>query len=147
MSAIDDRFHEEIPWNYAVDPETGELYQVSSDLDGQGRELPDPVPFAPPVKGTQGDALIEMVRRLVRSEVSQMAEAAGVETFEESEDFDVPDDHPDPRTPYEAVFDPPLPAPHPRQEAVGGGAGEGVGSPKSADPAPASPNETPKNAS
>jgi len=33
---------------------------------------------------------------------------AGAETFEESEDFDVDDDIPDPTTPYEADFDPPI---------------------------------------
>lgn len=35
-----------------------------------------------------------------------MAEAEGMETFEESDDFDVGDDL-DPSTPYEADFDPP----------------------------------------
>jgi hypothetical protein len=49
---------------------------------------------------------------MIRQEVSRAAEELGDETFEEADDFDIEDDPVDPRTPYEAVFNPrPLQAP------------------------------------
>lgn len=46
---------------------------------------------------------------MVRSErLAQEAMAAGYETFEESDDFDIPDDPLDPATPYENEFEPSL---------------------------------------
>lgn len=85
--------------------------QVHSGQDQLGRELPDPVPMAPPVGYRAPPTLADMIRRMVRSEAMLMAsEAEEFDTFEEAEDFDIEDDPVDPRTPYEAVFDPPQPA-------------------------------------
>lgn len=74
--------------------------------DERGHELPDPTPLAPPVGYNPQPSLAETIRRMVRSEKLAMeAEAAGMETFEEADDFDVGDDY-DPTSPYEEVFDP-----------------------------------------
>lgn len=79
-------------------------------LDAEGRELPDPRPEAPPVGWVKQPTMVEYIRNLVRSELLRReADAEDIDTFEESDDFDVEDDEPDPRTPYEAVFDPPAP--------------------------------------
>lgn len=82
---------------------TGKGKQLTAD----GAELLDPRPVAPPVGYKRQPSMVEHIRNMVRSEqLRAAAEAEGVETFEEAEDFDVGDDY-DPRTPYEAVFDPP----------------------------------------
>lgn len=48
----------------------------------------------------------ERIRGIIRGErLKQEMEAAGRETFEEADDFDVGDDY-DPSSPYEEVFDP-----------------------------------------
>lgn len=68
-------------------------------------EVPNPTPVAPPVGYKRQPSLTEQIRAMVRSEaLRQAAEAEGVETFEEADDFEV-DDY-DPTSPYEEVFDP-----------------------------------------
>lgn len=75
--------------------------------NSDGRELPDPTPMAPPVGYVKQKSMTDIIREQVRSHHLQMAaEAAGAESFEEADDFDVGDEL-DPTTPYEAVFDPP----------------------------------------
>lgn len=75
-------------------------------LDQDGRELPDPTPLAPPVGYNRQPSISEQIRDMVRSEALRAAaEAGGVETFEEADDFDVGDDF-DPSSPYEQQFDP-----------------------------------------
>lgn len=92
----------------AVDPETGELSPVNSKgkpLDSLGREIPDPVPLAPPVGYKRSPTLQEQIKRMVQSErLAQLAQESGHETFAEAEDFDVGDDY-DPRSPWEDEFE------------------------------------------
>lgn len=74
-----------------------------------GALVPDPTPIAPPVGYVKQPTITERIRDMVRSErLRAEAEAAGAETFEEAEDFDVGDDY-DPTSPYEEIFDPPIP--------------------------------------
>lgn len=77
-------------------------------MDDQGREVPDPIPLEPPVGYFRQPSLAEQIREMVRSEKLRLeAEAAGYESFEEADDFDVEDDDSfDPSTPYENDFDP-----------------------------------------
>lgn len=81
--------------------------QVPGRIDGLGREILDPTPPRIPANFKRPETLAEQVARLVRGNISREAEAAGYETFEESEDFDVEDEF-DPRTPFETFFDPVL---------------------------------------
>lgn len=82
-------------------------------LDKFGREMPSPLPIAPPIGYKKSKSLAEQIREMVLSEKLKMeAMAAGHETFEEADDFDVDDDY-DPRSPFEETFDPPLPPPPP----------------------------------
>lgn len=69
-------------------------------------ELLDSTPIAIPLKfrGHQGDNLRELVQSMVH-EVSNNMGKMGFETFEEAEDFQVDDDY-DPKSPWEADFDP-----------------------------------------
>lgn len=70
-----------------------------------GKELPDPVPMAPPVGYKRQPSMVEHIRSMVRSERLRMeAEAAGMESFEDADDFDVPDD-PEPASRYEVPDD------------------------------------------
>lgn len=87
-----------------VDQETGEIVQ-----DEFGRELVDPTPMAPPIGYKKQPSMVEMVRNMVRSEhLAREAAMMGKETFEQADDFDIPDDPLDPSTPYENEFDPPV---------------------------------------
>lgn len=83
--------------------------QVLAELK-DGKEYGDPVPKAPPVHLTRPLSLSEQIRQMVRRENADAYHAAGVESFDEADDFDIPDEPLDPHTPYEAVFDPPPPA-------------------------------------
>lgn len=79
---------------------------VKPGLDKEGREVPDPIPMAPPIGYKRQPSLTERIRDMVRSEHLRIAALeAGQETFEEADDFEVGDDF-DPNSPYEEVFDP-----------------------------------------
>lgn len=89
----------------------GKALEQTAGRDGVLRgnyEVPDPTPMAPPVGYKPGPSIAEQIRQMVRSEhVRFAAEQAGVDTFEEADDFDAPDDEEfDPSTPYEQEFDP-----------------------------------------
>lgn len=68
-----------------------------------GAELPDPVPMAPPVGFLAQPSMMDHVMDLIKSnDLRKAAEAAGIETLEESDDFDIrdPDDY-EPMSAYE----------------------------------------------
>lgn len=74
-----------------------------------GKFIPDAVPMAPPIGYKRQPSMVEIVRNMVRSEkLAEEARTAGMETFEESEDFDVGDDGEDLRSGFENDFDPPV---------------------------------------
>lgn len=76
-------------------------------LDEKGREVVDPTPIAPPVGYKRPPTLVEQLRNMIRSDaLAREAAAAGYETFEEADDFDIADDPIDPKTPYEIGFEP-----------------------------------------
>lgn len=78
-------------------------------LNQDGSPVLDPTPIAPPIGYKKTPSMVEIVRDMVRGErLRQEALAAGHETFEDSEDFDVGDDPELLRSPYENDFDPPL---------------------------------------
>lgn len=120
--------------------------QVSSVLDQEGRfEYPDPYPVSPPVPFRKSlDPLDQLIKQYVRRELSNQAQEQGAETFEEADDFDIPDDPLDPLTEYERVFDFPEaaegergpPKPPPGKEG-------GVSPPPTAPNTPAASDATP----
>lgn len=119
-----------------------------------GSEVPDATPMAPPIGFKKQPSMVEHMRAMVRSEMlRQAAEASGNETFEEADDFDVPDDLV-PMSGFEndPEFEPPLPTSDPTGVPSPSGEGKGQGGtleptegPKPAEvaaapqPAPASP--------
>lgn len=101
------------------------------DHDGLDEQI------APPLGFVRQPSMVEYIRRMVKSEhLRQAAEAAGAETFEEADDFDVgdPDDN-FPMSPHELrEFDPainPTGVPSPLGEGKGQGE-EGPGKPAEA---------------
>lgn len=84
-----------------INPDTGEVIQTRD-----GAEILDSTPMAPPVGYKKQPSMVEYIRDMVRSErLRQEAEAAGAETWEEADDFDVGEDY-DPSSPYEGDFEP-----------------------------------------
>lgn len=77
--------------------------------DVEGRELPDPVPIAPPVGWFKQPSMFDVVRNMVRSEHLRLAaEAGGAESFEDASDFEVEDElFPTSQFEDEADFEPP----------------------------------------
>lgn len=93
-------------------------------LTTDGKEIPDPTPMAPPVGFTRQPTLRDQIREMIASErLRAEAEAAGYESFDESDDFDIPDEPGLPVTPYDVEvappdyeFEPNPPAPEPQPE-------------------------------
>lgn len=77
-------------------------------LDAHGREITDPRPMAPPVGYIKQPSIFELVRDQVQRELRLHAGDRDFETFEENEDFDIPDDPIDPHSQWENDFDPPM---------------------------------------
>lgn len=74
-----------------------ELYEQikgahASMLDERGHEIPDPTPMALKVGMTRPATLQEQIQRLIKTTLSQQAEAQNMESFIEANDFDVTDD-------------------------------------------------------
>lgn len=66
----------------------------------KGHQVPDPTPVEVPVAFRRPPTMDEMIRAHIRREMSLQAQAQGLETFEEADDFDV-DEDPDPVSEYE----------------------------------------------
>lgn len=94
-----------------INRRTGEIVELHKGklLTPDGAEIPDSTPLAPPVGYERQPSLAEQIRAMIVGEkLRAEVEAAGAETFEEADDFDVGDDY-DPTSPYEANFDPMTP--------------------------------------
>lgn len=74
-------------------------------LNERGREVLDSKPMALPLRFSRPPSLQEQIKALVRTELSRSAQDAGYETWEESDDFDIPDDPIDPHSPWELSAD------------------------------------------
>lgn len=72
-------------------------------FDVQGRELPDPRPVEIPAGMRKPETLQQMMARMVSTQLAANAAAHGMETFEESFDFDIDDDGELPLTGHELV--------------------------------------------
>lgn len=98
-------------WRYAVAKEFRDPLSptpLEEYLNDLGHECPNPVPVAPPVGFVKQPSMVEHMRSMVRDELLRRELVSqGVESFEESDDFEIEDDPIDPSTPYEEVFDPP----------------------------------------
>lgn len=70
-----------------------------------GREVMDSTPGTLPVGFRRPLSLVEQMRSMIRNELSQAASDKGRESFEEANDFDIPDDPDDPTTPWELAAD------------------------------------------
>lgn len=131
--------------------------------DEKGVFYPDPTPIAPPVGYVRSPTIAEQIRTMVRSEqLRAVADASGMDTFEEADDFDIGDDY-DPRSPWEEQFEgeflvpvtnqepvardpddrnPPTP-PNPTSGATEGGSAGGSQNTPPAPPAAPRPSESP----
>lgn len=70
-----------------------------------GVEYPDPTPVEIPSRLRIPQRQVDRIRDMVRHEMSQRAQAAGAESFEEADDFEM--DDVEFTSPYEDIFEPP----------------------------------------
>lgn len=91
---------------FVQDEETGELVQVH---DRDGREIPDPVPVAPPLGFTAPLSMFDQMRAQIRAEhyrLRQMELEQLAETPEQANDFEIDEDIENQPSLYEEKFDP-----------------------------------------
>lgn len=69
--------------------------------DIRGREIPDDTPVEMPIGYKRPPSLVEVIQRLIKTEVSRQAVEDGEESFEEADDFDCGDDDPLPASMHE----------------------------------------------
>lgn len=69
-------------------------------INEDGAELLNPNPMVVDVSPRRY-SLREQIQRILRNELSRAAYKEGLETFEESQDFDIPDEDPLPMSPFE----------------------------------------------
>lgn len=73
-------------------------------IDSKGKELLNPNPLVSVHPLERPPTLREQIQRVLRGELSRQASMQGMESFEESQDFDIEDDSfsiPEGNTPYE----------------------------------------------
>lgn len=58
-------------------------------FNAQGQEIPDSTPLAVPAGMRKPESVTEMMRRLIRQDMSRHFEKQGHESFDEANDFDV----------------------------------------------------------
>lgn len=94
--------------------------QSSAGIGLDGKEYGDPTPMEPPAGVNAPPDLMQLIKTMVHNETfNRRLDEEGFDTFEEAGDYDMPEDHPDPLTPHEALFYPPSDQPHqPRAAAV-----------------------------
>lgn len=85
-------------------------------LDRHGIEFPDSTPVEVPTRLRMPQRQVDRVREIIRQEMSRQAAAEELETFEEADDFELPDV--EAFSPYEENFEPVVLS---RSPANGGG--------------------------
>lgn len=88
-----------------VEKTLSDLLEKRRNDPKKSREYLDPTPMAPPIGFTRPRHIVDDVREMVRMELSRQAAAAGYESFDEAEDFDIDDEY-DPSSPWEQLFEP-----------------------------------------
>lgn len=68
-----------------------QMKKARHSMDYQGRDLVNPLPMNVPIGVKRPPSLKEQIQRVIRQEVSYHAYHQGMESIEESEDFDVED--------------------------------------------------------
>lgn len=90
------------------------LESITNSIHVNGKEYCNPIPTHIPVEGERPLTLKEQVQRLFKNELSAMAESQEYETFEESQDFEIPDEFEIPLSKYQKMLEE-----HPIEEISG----------------------------
>lgn len=80
-------------------------FTIKRHNSSRAREVLDSTPITIPVNLRRSESMDERIARIVQHSVSKQAADQGLETFEEADDFDIPDDPLDPSSPWETDFD------------------------------------------
>lgn len=105
LEAIRDAAREDLIAQYEIEAAQAAESEFAF-LNINGHEVPDPTIVDPPLGYIKQPDLMELMRRMIRNELSTVAENTEYETFEDADDFEVDDDPVDYSSPYEEYFDP-----------------------------------------
>lgn len=61
-----------------------------SKFDERGREIPDQTPVEVPLSARRPESMQDIIARMVRAQVNEVADQNGYPSFEEEDDFDDP---------------------------------------------------------
>lgn len=88
---------------YRGQPVTEEFLKqlVNACLNDDGQELHNPVPVVEVIEGIRPLTLQDQIKRILQIEINRKARREGLETLEESMDFDVEEEDPAPMSGYE----------------------------------------------
>lgn len=101
-----------------------------------GREVLNPTPIAPPVGFVEGPSLLEQFEEKMAARFRMLQEDQEIDTLEEFEDFDVPEDQ-EPDSPYTVVMHDEFPSVPPADPAPADLVPASPADPAPADPVPA----------
>lgn len=115
---------------------------IAAALDDLGREINDPVPHF--LEVTPGRlSMRDRIKQMLRQEISQIADNRGLETYEESQDFDVDDPWDEFPTSEHEILEEEFPVMSEEPPQVGAPPDEPVGDEPPASPAP--PSDRPEH--
>jgi len=88
---------------WSDDPGTGKAVLLPDERGAPGREVLNPLPFAPPIGFEPTPPLEELIRDRVRREVASLRDDEEIDDILDAEDFEVDDELPPLETIYEVV--------------------------------------------
>lgn len=99
----------ELPADDVVFDRMKEAGWTDDPLDGKsvmlddGRELPNPIPIAPPIGFRAEPSIIDLINQQIANRAILLAGELEVDSPEDMEDFDLDDEPPEPRSVYELM--------------------------------------------
>lgn len=95
--------HEMTNAGWTDHPGEGIAILIPDERENPAYEVVSPLQFAPPIGYDPTPPLAELIKSRVQQSLAQLAGGDAIDTIDEQNDFDVPDDVPDPTTIYETI--------------------------------------------
>lgn len=79
---------------FSDDPGEGRAFMLRDRNGNRAYEVHNPIPFAPPIGFAPTPPIDELIRDRVRAEFQRLRDEDEIDSAEEADDFDVPDEEP-----------------------------------------------------